>query len=72
MITAPSLINTFYKLLSSDKKPTGCRNGDRIREMDTGTILIYNEETAEWNVFNSKVSPSSDLAGSGRVGYMVV
>lgn len=72
MITVFSGINTIYKLLSTDQKPTGCRNGDRLKEIDTGALLLYNGATSEWNVFYSKVDPASNLVGSGRVGYMVI
>lgn len=72
MITVYSGKNTTYKGLSSDTKPTGCRNGDRFKEIDTGAVLIYNEAAAEWNVFYSSVDPMSNLVGSGRVGYLVI
>ena len=72
MITVFSGINTTYELKSSDPKPQGCRNGDRLKEIDTGALLIYNGATSEWNVFYSKVDPASNLVGYGRVGYMVI
>lgn len=72
MITIYSSANTSYKGLAEDNKPTNARNGDRFYEIDTGALLLYNESAGEWNVFKSFVEPTSNLVGSGRVGYMIL
>ena len=34
--------------LSTDTKPTGCTNGSRFIEIDTGNKYIYNATSAQW------------------------
>lgn len=72
MITKFGAINTKYKGLSSDAKPTGCRNGDRFLEIDTRVLLMYDEEGQGWNVIVSTTDPVSNLVGFGRIGYMAI
>lgn len=72
MITRYSAVNTIYKGLSGDIKPAGARNGDRYIEMDTGSLLIFDEENTAWRPFVSQIDPTSNLVGFGRVGYMIV
>lgn len=72
MVTALSALNTKYKGLSTDTKPTTGRNGDRFLEIDTGALLLFDEANMEWKVFISKVDPTSNLVGSGRVGYLLL
>ena len=47
MVTVDTLTTT-YTGLSTDSKPTGCRNGDGFIEIDTGKLYLYNEEGAAW------------------------
>jgi len=72
MITRFCEDNTTFKGLSSDTKPLGMRNGDRFIEIDTGALLLYNEENPGWIPFVSNVDPASHLVGFGRVGYMII
>ena len=72
MITVFSGINTSYKGLSTDKKPTKARNGDRFFEIDTQALLLFDEQNSQWQVFKSKTDPVSSLIGVGRVGYMII
>lgn len=72
MITTYGGANTIYKGLSSDTKPVPARNGDRFIEMDTGALLIFDEENTAWQLFVSNIDPTSNLVGFGRVGYMVI
>ena len=72
MVTVFSAINTSYKGLSTDNKPTKARNGDRFFEIDTQALLLFDEENMQWQVLKSKTDPVSSLVGIGRVGYMII
>ena len=72
MITRFSGTNVVYKGLSDDDKPVDARNGDRFIEMDTGALLIFDEVNTAWYVLVSKTDPTSNLVGTGRVGYMKI
>lgn len=72
MITVFSGANTIHKGLSGDTKPVPARNGDRYIEMDTGALLIFDEENTAWRPFVSQIDPTSNLVGFGRVGYMII
>lgn len=47
MVTIDRL-TTGYVGLSTDEKPTGCRNGDTFIEMDTCTLYAYDEAGQQW------------------------
>lgn len=34
--------------LSTDEKPTGCKNGSRLIEMDTGKRYAFDEDNSTW------------------------
>lgn len=72
MITRFSAINVVYKGLGADSKPANARNGDRFIEIDTGALLIFDEENTAWRELVSVVDPTSNLVGYGRVGYMKI
>ena len=72
MITAFSGDNVIYKGIAEDSKPADARNGDRFIEMDTGALLIFDEENTAWRVLVTKTDPTSNLVGFGRVGYMII
>ena len=41
-----------YYCLSTDTKPTtGVENGDKLIEMDTGTLYLYDEANKTWLPF---------------------
>ena len=72
MITKFSGINTVLKGLGADPKPLSARNGDRFIEIDTGALLLFDEESMGWLVMVTKTDPTSNLVGLGRVGYMKI
>lgn len=47
MVTVDRL-TTNWVGLSSDPKPTECRNGDTYVEIDTSTLYAYDEENQQW------------------------
>lgn len=47
MVTIKNLTTTFTGL-STDTKPTDCRNGDLFMEMDTQTSYLYDGENQTW------------------------
>ena len=61
MITVYSGTNSTYKAMDNDTKPTNCRNGDRLLAIDTGTLLLYDEENTQWRVFRSNIGSTLNL-----------
>ena len=72
MITTFGGENVIYKGVAEDSKPADARNGDRFIEMDTGALLIFDEANTAWRVLVTKIDPTSNLVGFGRVGYMII
>lgn len=55
MVTVHGANNTNYKGLSTDTKPVGGANGDLFIEMDTSTSYLYDEQNAEWILYETDI-----------------
>lgn len=60
MITFTNLHTVGYCMKADTKPTTGVQNGDKILEMDTGKVFIFDEEGAAWYE-----QPSSGGGGGG-------
>ena len=65
MVTADNL-TTVFNGLSTDTKPTEARNGDKFRELDTGTTYIFDEDGGEW--FEMAVTGGGSGGGGSSSG----
>ena len=66
MVTTWDTINTSYRGLSTDAKPTECRNGDTFLEIDTSKQYIWDAEGNQWVEQESSggggITPSGTLS----------
>ena len=72
MVTTRDSLNTTYKGLSTDEKPTGCRNGDIFAELDTSKIWMYDEESHAWlDGAGNSVPDSEDSGGDDWTTFYI-
>lgn len=66
MVTTKGIITEYFGL-STDTKPTDARNGSKFTEIDTGVILMYDEENGEWNEVSSDGGSGGGSATGGAL-----